>query len=313
MSEVTVQAGRASRWTGQLSDAARKEIKGLCTVQERHPRVVSLLLVIACCAAGAVIVDWLPLRLILWGTIGAAYHGLGSLMHDAVHGTLCRGRFGNRWAGFALGVPLLLGFTAYRRIHLLHHVHLRGKRDPEEFANISRNPRVLGWLFYAWMLLGCPIYIAHVAVDGIRLSQGRERLTVVLEYATICLGVAGVFLATDAQQCKELIWNAWVMPFCFVWLIYNVRSLSEHMLTCPESPLTASRTVISNRVVRWLLCNANYHLEHHLVPMAPWYSLPRLHELLSREIPFLRMRPVRGYCELLVLSLRRGFHGRVPD
>ena len=63
----------------------------------------------------------------------------------------------------------------------------------------------------------------------------------------------------------------------------NVRSWAEHALTRPGDPLTCTRTVTSNRVVSFLMCNLNYHLEHHLFPGVPWYNLPALHALLADE------------------------------
>jgi fatty acid desaturase len=44
-----------------------------------------------------------------------------------------------------------------------------------------------------------------------------------------------------------------------------------------------TRTVTSNRVVSILMCNLNYHLEHHTFPGIPWYHLPLLHGLLAPE------------------------------
>ena len=40
-----------------------------------------------------------------------------------------------------------------------------------------------------------------------------------------------------------------------------------------------SRTVYMNPVSRFLYLNMNYHVEHHMFPMVPYYALPRLHEL----------------------------------
>ncbi len=33
-----------------------------------------------------------------------------------------------------------------------------------------------------------------------------------------------------------------------------------------------------------VMCNLNYHIEHHLFPAVPWYHLPRLHALLRHEL-----------------------------
>jgi fatty acid desaturase len=46
-----------------------------------------------------------------------------------------------------------------------------------------------------------------------------------------------------------------------------------------------SRTVYVNPISRWLYWNMNYHVEHHMFPMVPYYSLPRLHELIKHDLP----------------------------
>ena len=35
------------------------------------------------------------------------------------------------------------------------------------------------------------------------------------------------------------------------------------------------------RVLSWLYVKLEYHQEHHMFPMVPWYNLPALHELIT--------------------------------
>ncbi|MEM7694144.1 MAG: fatty acid desaturase [Pseudomonadota bacterium] len=46
-----------------------------------------------------------------------------------------------------------------------------------------------------------------------------------------------------------------------------------------------SRTVLINPISRWLYWNMNYHVEHHMFPMVPYYSLPKLHETIKHDLP----------------------------
>ncbi len=46
-----------------------------------------------------------------------------------------------------------------------------------------------------------------------------------------------------------------------------------------------SRTVYMNPVTRWLYWNMNYHVEHHMFPMVPYYALPKLHEVIKHDLP----------------------------
>ena len=40
-----------------------------------------------------------------------------------------------------------------------------------------------------------------------------------------------------------------------------------------------------NPVSRFIYLNMNYHLEHHLFTMVPYYNLPKLHALIRHDVP----------------------------
>jgi fatty acid desaturase len=46
-----------------------------------------------------------------------------------------------------------------------------------------------------------------------------------------------------------------------------------------------SRTCYMNPVSRFLYWNMNYHVEHHMFPMVPYYNLPALHALIKHDLP----------------------------
>lgn len=46
-----------------------------------------------------------------------------------------------------------------------------------------------------------------------------------------------------------------------------------------------SRTLYMNPISRWLYWNMNYHVEHHMFPMVPYYALPALHEEIKADLP----------------------------
>ncbi len=46
-----------------------------------------------------------------------------------------------------------------------------------------------------------------------------------------------------------------------------------------------TRTVLMNPVSRFIYLNMNYHLEHHMFTMVPYYRLPELHELIKHDVP----------------------------
>tara|TARA_B110000037_G_scaffold56463_1_gene69007 strand:+ start:1189 stop:2298 length:1110 start_codon:yes stop_codon:yes gene_type:complete len=65
-----------------------------------------------------------------------------------------------------------------------------------------------------------------------------------------------------------------------------------------------SRTVYLNPVSRWIYWNMNYHVEHHMFPMVPYFALPRLHALIKDDLPAPSHSIFAAYHELLG-SIRR--------
>jgi fatty acid desaturase len=40
-----------------------------------------------------------------------------------------------------------------------------------------------------------------------------------------------------------------------------------------------------NPITRFIYLNMNYHVEHHIFPMVPYYSLPALHAEIKGDLP----------------------------
>jgi len=66
-----------------------------------------------------------------------------------------------------------------------------------------------------------------------------------------------------------------------------------------------SRTVYMNPVSRFIYMNMNYHVEHHMFPMVPYYNLPRLHELIKHDLPRPNTGVLDAYREVIPAVLRQ--------
>ncbi|MDO3695312.1 NADH:ubiquinone reductase (Na(+)-transporting) subunit F [Wenyingzhuangia sp. chi5] len=74
------------------------------------------------------------------------------------------------------------------------------------------------------------------------------------------------------------LFGTWLMPF---YGFTQHAGLDENVL---DHRLN-SRTVLMNRVHRFLYWNMNYHVEHHMFPLVPYHALPKLHELMKYDCP----------------------------
>ncbi len=66
-----------------------------------------------------------------------------------------------------------------------------------------------------------------------------------------------------------------------------------------------TRTVMMNPISRFLYLNMNYHIEHHMFPMVPYYHLPALHKLIKHDLPPPSPSIFAAYAEILPILLRQ--------
>jgi fatty acid desaturase len=97
--------------------------------------------------------------------------------------------------------------------------------------------------------------------------------------------IFGLFGRSRASLQALLFW--WIVPVILGYPMINFFRNLEHA-DCEVSKdgncLHNTRTVESNFLIRQLLWNTNYHVEHHCYPMVPFFNLPKLHELMDPYI-----------------------------
>ncbi|WP_442783363.1 fatty acid desaturase [Collimonas fungivorans] len=70
-------------------------------------------------------------------------------------------------------------------------------------------------------------------------------------------------------------------PLSQVFNITQHAGLAEDVLDHREN----TRTVELNPLLAFLYMNMNYHVEHHMFPMVPFYNLPKLHAFIKDQCP----------------------------
>jgi fatty acid desaturase len=87
----------------------------------------------------------------------------------------------------------------------------------------------------------------------------------------------------QTKQGLQSIFFWWIVPVIIGYCPINYVRNAEHA-DCEVNEvnmLRNTRTVESNPIIRQLLWNTNYHVEHHCYPMVPFFNLPKLHELMN--------------------------------
>lgn len=257
-------------------------------VDHRHlARIGVFLALYAGAGAAAVLLardpSWasLALRVPLYVLAAASLHGVSLFVHEGVHGVLSRSPALNRALSMACALPVAQNFAAYRVLHLKHHADTGGGDDPDDYRNYTSR----GWLVFLmhWgrLVAGYPAYVTMIPILGLRQAARGERAWILLEVA---LFAAAAVLAALLVP-REVLVHAWAWPMVPLSFMVNVRGMSQHTLL-PEArhAVRGTRTILAGPVVRFFMCNENFHLEHHLYAQVPWYNLPRLHAALADDL-----------------------------
>lgn len=279
-----------------ISTEKREGLRRLQKLEPAHNAMVIFFLA-QWIAAGAVMsaVNFLPVEIACSLLMGFSVVGLPVLMHEGCHSLLSKNPLLNRWLGFICGVPGLVSVSAYRSIHLIHHSDTRTDRDPDNIEQGTGLPLPKAFLHYVVLVAGIYFYIPMVAVTGYRKGKKEMKKAIVVEYALLIAIVTGAFLVFPLESMVRY----WLIPLLIAGQLSNVRGLAEHGLMSTGNPFIDTRTVLSNRFVSFMMCNLNYHLEHHLFPGIPWYNLPKVHRLLREEFQKAGASVYRSYSSFL--------------
>lgn len=275
-------------------------------------RLLTFVLLYAAAATGACLLDghWL-LRLPLYLLAAASMHGVSLFTHEAVHGTLSRKRVVNHVLGAACALPVLQNFAAYRVLHLSHHRHLGRAGDPDHYENYTSWTWLRVAMNWGRLVAGYPAYVTAIPVLGFWYGTARDRAFIALEVALLAVGVSAAVAFVPAT----ILLHAWLIPMLVINTLVNVRGMSQHtLLEHADDTILGTRSILTNCVTAFFMCNENYHLEHHLYPGVPWYHLPQLHRALKPELAARGAPYIPSYFafvrEFVVGSVRRSPLGR---
>jgi fatty acid desaturase len=151
-----------------------------------------------------------------------------------------------------------------------------------------------------------------------RLSSGEKDYIPETEWRKAILAARLHMVVYALTLAAAIVWQSWI-PLMLIGLprLYGcwhmvltgliqhcglAENVTDHRLN--------SRTVYINPISRWLYWNMNYHVEHHMFPMVPYYALPKLHELIKGDLPVPNSSIWDAYKEAIPAVLRQA---REPD
>jgi fatty acid desaturase len=237
-----------------------------------------------------------------WGTLwcipafavyGVLYAASDHRAHELSHGT----PFKTRWLNdvlYHLSAFMTLHEGYYWRwSHSRHHTHtIIVGRDPE--IAVPRPPSIWGLVADLFFLRIGPRMIASIVrnatgnltEEGSHFIPESEKSKVVWSsraYVAIFAGTIGACFATASILPAMFI----VLPRFYGGPLSQLFNITQHTALDEDvyDHRLNTRTVYMNPVFNFLYMNMNYHIEHHMFPMVPFYRLPELHEMIKDQCP----------------------------
>ena len=252
-------------------------------------------------AAGGIILwgSWWAVP--FWFAYGVLYgSACDSRWHECGHGTAFRTRWMNDWVYNIASFQVMRNPVSWRWSHARHHTDTIIAGRDVEIAWTHPINLLLKTLAYvgfveAWQSLR--IITRHAtgtlnadernyipdtewpkAVRAARVHLAIYALTALAAAAMLASGKGWAALIPFMLIGGPRIYGCWHMVMCG---LLQHGGLAEDVL---DHRLN-SRTVHINPVSRWIYWNMNYHVEHHMFPMVPYYNLPKLHEVIKHDLP----------------------------
>ena len=257
-----------------------------------------------------------------WGTwwavpaffvFGTLYSSSDARWHECGHGTAFKTRWINEvFYHISSFMTLREGFL-WRWSHSRHHTHtyIVG-RDPE--IQVTR-----------------PADLLRIAADFFNVFGGTGEMKKIFSHA---FGIISPDVASYVPESErwKVIWSSRVyvgifggtvalsvatlsfLPLMYVWLPrfycgwhHQLVGLTQHAGLAEDvhDHRLNTRTVYMNPVYRFLYLNMNYHIEHHMFPMVPYYNLPKLHEAVKDQMPRPYTSTLDAYREIIPALFRQ--------
>lgn len=227
-------------------------------------------------------------RIPAWFAMAWLLLGNGAIVHEAAHRHLFRSARPNRWVGAVAGAVVLLPWGVYRPYHLSHHRYTVASEDPE-----GPPLRFRSRFEYPLLALGGILFVIRLFAFGIATAFGHpprwlrstsQRRAAVID-TVLCLAALAL-VAWAAMAHFTVLFAVWLAPWLgAVAILVPLVLVTEHYGATVGTVESAenTRTVLSNRLVRWLYWNNNFHTAHHQMPTVVYQSLPELDRLTGGQ------------------------------
>jgi fatty acid desaturase len=232
--------------------------------------------------------------ILAFGAYGGVYALTGnSRWHEASHGTMFKTSWMNEVVYQIASFMNLFPATPWRWSHVRHHTdtYIVG-RDPEIHAPRPPIWRILlGELIHAY---GGIADLKKVFLHAFGKMTEEEKDFIPKSEFKKAYWEARIWILIFILIIAACFYTGSILPAMFIglptfygfWAVMLI-AWSQHLGLNDDvlDHRLNTRTVYMNPLTRFLYCNMNYHIEHHMFPMVPYHALPKLHEEMKHDCP----------------------------
>jgi len=211
---------------------------------------------------------------------------LPSVFHEGAHRNLARRRVINDTVGTLAATLHLVPFETWRYFHLAHHAHTGTDQDSEVYPPRWSRWTLLTFPLTQWLFL----YLlwkwtaSTAAGHGPRWVRNERQIRAVRVNAAFTLIGIAILLAAAIVDIRIVV--LLFVPLCISLMISSFTIVPEHFPAHNIGPgepdqLDRTNSFQSNRAVRLIMWNSNYHAAHHFAPKVPAHYLPRVDGMIS--------------------------------
>lgn len=229
-----------------------------------------------------------------WLVYGVLYGSAAdSRWHECGHRTAFRTAWMNTVVYHIASFMMMRNPIVWRASHVRHHTDtIIVGRDPEIVA--MRPPD----LFLIALKFVGVVDVYQATTRMFLHAFGRihpEEATYVRasDYFKVFL-IARIWIVIYACTIATAVWSGSIIPLMLIGLprLYGawhhvMTGLLQHLGLAENvtDHRLNTRTVLMNPISRFIYLNMNYHVEHHMFTMVPYYNLPKLHALIKHDLP----------------------------
>jgi fatty acid desaturase len=215
-----------------------------------------------------------------------------SRWHEYSHGTPFRVEWMNEAMYQFCSFLILSQATNFRWTHTRHHTDtIIVGSDPEI---VEPRPTMRRRLIKSFLRVDFPNSVKTLFAHAFGILTAVEKELIPKSEYRKLFWEARVFLLIYAGITALCFYTGSILPLMFIGLpmfygsYLNFFLIATQHLGLYEDRLDhrlCARTFYTNTFLRFLYTNMNYHMEHHMFPMVPYYNLPALHREIKLDCP----------------------------